>query len=183
MAHHPTGPQLAGYVAEFEDPAQVVEAVHRVREEGYADYDTFSPYPCEPIADAMDVHHSKLPFIVLGGGLAGALTGWGLQFLTSTQIYPMNIGGRPYNSWPAFIVVIFECTILFAAFSAVFGMLALNGLPRPHHPLFNVERFKRASQDRYFLYIESKDPRFDPERTRSFLESLHASEVTAVEDD
>lgn len=182
MAHPASGPTLQGYLAEFKAPEQVVEAVHRVREEGYEVYDTYTPFPIEAIADAMDAHHSKLPWIVFGGGLTGALTGWALQFLTSTQIYPMNIGGRPYNSWPAFIVVIFECTILFAAFAAVFGMLALNGLPRPHHPVFNVEGFKRASQDRYFLYIEAADPRFDSDRTRSFLESLHPSEVSAVED-
>ncbi len=173
---------LRGYLAEFDAPEKVVDAIHRVREEGYEKYDTFSPYPCEEMADAMDVHRSWLPFIVLGGGITGALTGWALQFLTSTQVYPMNIGGRPYNSWPAFIVVIFECTILFAAFSAVLGMFALNRLPQPHHPLFGIESFKRASQDRYFLYVESTDPRFDIHSTRAFMESLDSSEVTAVED-
>lgn len=182
MADTAFGPKLHGLLAMFEDPADVVEAIHRTREEGYEEYDTFSPYPVEEFADAQEVHHSWLPWIVLCGGIAGALVGWGLQYVTSTEVYPMNIGGRPYNSWPAFIVVIFECTILFSAFSAVFGMLALNGLPQPHHPLFSVESFKRASQDRYFLYIESKDPRFDSERTRSFLESLSPSEVSAVED-
>ena len=179
MAH---AANMCGLVAEFEDPADVVEAIHRTREEGYSDFDTFSPYPVEEFVDAQGAHHSKLPYIVLGGGITGALTGWGLQFLTSTQVYPMNIGGRPYNSWPAFIVVIFECTILFAAFAAVFGMLALNGLPQPHHPLFNVPGFKRASSDRYFLYIESKDPNFDESKTRQFLSGLGASEVSTVED-
>ncbi|RKZ11917.1 DUF3341 domain-containing protein [bacterium] len=174
--------KLCGLLAEFEDPALVVEAIHRTREEGYSEFDTYSPYPIEEFADAQDVHHSRLPLIVLGGGITGALTGWALQFITSTQVYPMNIGGRPYNSWPAFIVVIFECTILFAAFAAVFGMLALNGLPRPHHPLFNVPGFKRASQDRYFLYIESGDPNFDAGRTRDFMSGLGASEVSNVED-
>jgi len=174
--------KMCGLLAEFEDPAVVVEAIHRTREEGYAEFDTFSPYPVEEFVDAQGAHHSKLPYIVLGGGITGALTGWGLQFLTSTQVYPMNIGGRPLNSWPAFIVVIFECTILFAAFAAVFGMLALNGLPRPHHPLFNVPGFKRASTDRYFLYIESKDPNFDESKTRQFLSGLGASEVSTVED-
>ena len=181
-AHTSQDIKLHGYVAEFDDPEKVVAAIHRVREEGYQKYDTFSPYPVEEFADAMDAHHTPLPWIVFAGGVLGALTGWALQYATSTEIYPMNIGGRPFNSWPAFIVVIFECTILFAAFSAVFGMLALNGLPRPHHPLFNVEGFKRASQDRYFVYIEAEDPHFDAERTRRFLESLEASEVNAVED-
>lgn len=179
MAH---GRKLHGLLAEFEDPAEVIEAIHRTREEGYTRFDTFSPYPVEEIADAQHAHHSKLPYIVLAGGIAGALTGWALQFVTSTAVYPMNIGGRPFNSWPAFIVVIFECTILFAAFSAVFGMLALNGLPAPHHPLFGVERFKRASQDRFFLLIEAADPRFDATRTRSFLQGLSSSEVSDVED-
>jgi hypothetical protein len=179
MAH---GAKMCGLLAEFEDPAVAVEAIHRTREEGYSEFDSFSPYPIHEFVEAQGAHHSKLPFIVLGGGVTGALTGWALQFLTSTQVYPMNIGGRPYNSWPAFIVVIFECTILFAAFAAVFGMLALNGLPRPHHPLFNVPGFRRASQDRYFLYIESADPKFDVQGTKTFMESLEASEVTAVED-
>lgn len=183
MADHDTNESsLKGYLAMFDDPAKVVEAIYRVREEGYADYDSFSPYPIEDMADAQDVHHSWLPWIVFGGGLTGALTGWALQFLTSTQVYPMNIGGRPFNSWPAFIVVIFECTILFAAFAAVGGMLALNGLPQPHHPLFNVDSFKRASQDRYFLFIESKDPKFDEKGTRAFMDTLDANEVSPVED-
>ena len=179
MAHEA---KLCGLLAEFEDPSVAVEAIHRAREEGYSDFDSFSPYPIHGFVEAQGAGHSKLPLIVLGGGITGALTGWGLQFLTSTQIYPMNIGGRPYNSWPAFIVVIFECTILFSAFAAVFGMLALNGLPRPHHPLFNVPGFKRASQDRYFLYIESRDPQFDESKTRAFLSGLGASEVSTVED-
>ena len=182
MASTTFGTKLHGILAMFEDPAQVVEAIHRTREEGYSEYDTFSPYPVEEFAEAQGEHHSWLPWLVLLGGVVGALTGWALQYITSTEVYPMNIGGRPYNSWPAFIVVIFECTILFAAFTAVFGMLALNGLPAPHHPLFGVESFKRATQDRYFLYIESKDPKFDAVRTRSFLESLSPSEVSAVED-
>jgi hypothetical protein len=183
MTAHPLREaKLCGYVAEFDDPEKVVSAIHRVREEGYEKYDTFSPYPVEEFADAMDAHHTRLPWIVFAGGALGAFTGWALQYLTSVNVYPMNIGGRPYNSWPAFIVVIFECTILFAAFSAVFGMLALNGLPRPHHPLFNVDGFKRASQDRYFIYIEAEDPHFDAVQTRQFLESLESSEVSSVED-
>ena len=177
-----TTTNLHGMLAEFDDPEAVVEAIHRTQEEGYTDFDTFSPYPVEEFADAQHAHTSWLPWIVLAGGVACALTGWALQFITSTEIYPMNIGGRPFNSWPAFIVVMFECTILFGAFSAVFGMLALNGLPAPYHPLFNVESFKRASQDRYFLCIEAKDPNFDAERTRAFMESLNPIEVNEVEE-
>ncbi|HKK70446.1 MAG TPA: DUF3341 domain-containing protein [Candidatus Krumholzibacteria bacterium] len=182
MAAVTHGSKLHGMLAMFEDPADVVEAIHRTKEEGYSEFDTFSPYPVEEFADAQDAHHSWLPWIVLAGGVFGALLGWFLQFYTSTEVYPMNIGGRPFNSWPAFIVVIFECTILFGAFSAVFGMLALNGLPAPYHPLFNVESFKRASQDRYFLLIEAKDPRFDEQRTRDFMQSLGPNEVSPVEE-
>lgn len=179
MAHQP---KTCGMLAEFTEPGAVVEAIHRTREEGYTEFDSFTPYPIHEMAEAQGATRSWLPWIVFAGGLTGALTGWALQFLTSTQVYPMNIGGRPYNSWPAFIVVIFECTILFAAFAAVGGMLALNGLPRPHHPLFNVPGFSRASQDRYFLYIEATDPGFDETKTREFLAGLGASEVSVVED-
>lgn len=179
MAHDA---KMCGLLAEFIEPSQVVEAIHRTKEEGYTEFDSFSPYPIHEMAEAQGATRSLLPWIVLGGGATGALTGWALQYLTSVHVYPMNIGGRPYNSWPAFIVVIFECTILFAAFAAVGGMLALNGLPRPHHPLFGVPGFARASQDRYFLYIESTDPGFDEVKTREFLTGLGASEVSVVED-
>ena len=182
MAATHADPKLYGMLAEFEDPAAVVEAIHRTQEEGYAEFETYSPYPVEEFADAQHAHTSWLPWIVFAGGIMGAFLGWLLQYYTSTEVYPMNIGGRPDNSWPSFIVVMFECTILLGAFSAVFGMLALNGLPAPYHPLFNVESFKRASQDRYFLCIEAKDPRFDAERTRQFLESLGPNEVNAVEE-
>lgn len=182
MSHAASTDPLRGYLAEFAQPDDLVKAIEATRHAGYEKYDAYSPYPLEEFTDAMDAHHSKLPLIVFGGGAFGAFAGWALQYWTAVEAYPMNIGGRPLNSWPAFIVIIFEMTILFAGFSAVLGMFAVNGLPRPHHPLFNVEGFARASQDRYFLYIESEDPRFDVEGTRAFLEKLQPSEVTAVED-
>jgi hypothetical protein len=174
--------KLTGLLAEFASPDALVRAIRTTRESGYTRYDAYSPYPLEEFTHAMDAHHSKLPLIVLAGGIFGALSGWALQYWSSVHAYPMNIGGRPFNSWPAFIVVIFEMTILFAGFSAVLGMFAVNGLPRPHHPLFNVDRFKLASRDRYFLYIEVDDPRFDREKTGQFLKTLDPSEVTVVED-
>jgi len=174
--------RLQGYLAEFEDVDQLKRAIERTREAGYVDYDAFSPYPDHELAHAMGIHGSKLPWIVLAGGALGAFCGWALQYWSSTMAYPMNIGGRPFNSWPAFIVVIFEMTILFAAFSAVLGMFRLNDMPKPYHPLFNVESFARATRDRFFLFIEVEDGKFDEKGTREFLEGLSPSEVTAVED-
>jgi len=174
--------KFEGYLAEFGDPEGLLAAIERTREAGFTKYDAYSPYPLHEFAHAMGATKSKLPWIVLGGGIVGALTGWALQYWTSVSAYPMNIGGRPYNSWPAFIIVIFELTILFAAFSAVLGMFALNGMPKPYHPLFNVERFTGASKDRYFLFIEVADPKFDHDGTRRFLEELQPSGVNPVED-
>jgi hypothetical protein len=171
-----------GLLAEFATPEALLHAIEEVREAGFSRFDAYSPYPLHELAHAMGASHSKLPWIVLGGGITGALSGWALQYWTSTTAYPMNIGGRPYNSWPAFIIVIFEMTILFAAFSAVLGMFALSGLPKPHHPLFNVERFTAASKDRYFLFISVDDPKFEAGQVQQFLEGLTPSEVTRVED-
>jgi hypothetical protein len=121
-----------------------------------------------------------VPKIVLGGGLFGLAAGWALQYWTSVVDYPLNIGGRPHNAWPAFVIPAFETTVLFAALAAVFGMLALNGFPQPYHPVFNVPRFATASRDRFFLCIEADDPKFDRERTRAFLEGLGAAAVEEV---
>lgn len=180
--HAVEGVELKGLVAEFTHPDDLVRAIERTREAGYRKYDAFSPYPLEEFVDAMHAHSTPLPWIVLAGGATGAFTGWALQFWSNMYAYPMNIGGRPLNSWPSFIVVIFEMTILFAAFAAVLGMFALNGLPRPYHPLFNVPGFERASSDRYFIYIEAEDKLFDREATAQFLEGLGPNEVVAVED-
>lgn len=177
----PGKPPIYGLMAEFHAPSEIVEAARRARESGYRKLDAYSPYPIEALAEALHFH-SPLPLIVLGGGVTGALVGYGLQYWASVIEYPMNIGGRPFNSWPSFIPATFETTILFAALSAVLGMLALNGLPEPYHPVFNVPNFALASRDRFFLCIEATDPRFDRNETRKFLEGLEgATAVSEVE--
>jgi ActD protein len=180
-AHHHHRPQVHGLMAEFNSADDLIAAAHRIHDAGYRKVDAYTPYPIEELSEALGHHRSKLPLIVLIGGLLGALGGYGLQFWASTIEYPMIIGGRPPHSWPAFIVPTFECTILAAALFAVLGMFALNGLPHPYHPVFNVPRFALASRDRYFLVIESRDPKFDPQATRQLLLDLNASEVSEVE--
>ncbi len=170
-----------GMLAEFKTPDEVVEAAKRVHAAGYTKVDAYSPYPIEELGEALDLHKSHLPKIVLLGGIFGFLVGWGLEYWAAVIEYPMNIGGRPFYSWPAFIVPAYETTILFAALGAVFGMLALNGLPQPYHPVFNVPGFALASRDKFFICIESKDPKFESGDTKRFLTSLGAQEVTEVE--
>jgi hypothetical protein len=170
-----------GLVAEFENAESLLRAARRTYEEGYRRMDAFSPLPIEGLADAIGFHRTRVPLIVLLGGIVGGLGGFYLQYWISVVNYPVNVGGRPYNSWPSFIPVTFEMTILVAAFSALIGMLALNGLPMPYHPLFNVPRFALATRNRFFLCIEARDPRFDLQATRQFLESLNAREVSEVE--
>ncbi|HSQ19145.1 MAG TPA: DUF3341 domain-containing protein [Blastocatellia bacterium] len=174
-------PQLYGLIAEFEEPTRIVQAARRAYEEGYRRMDAYSPFPIEELTEAIGFRHTRLPLIVLIGGIIGCVGGFALCYWVSAIAYPLNIGGRPLNSWPAFIPVTFECTILLAALSAVFGMLALNGLPQPYHPVFNVPSFEQASRNRFFLCIESTDPKFREEETRKFLEGLGAREVTDVE--
>ena len=170
--------RLYGLMAEFHAPADVIAAARAARAAGYRRLDGYSPYPIEELAEALHVHHSRLPLIVLLGGVSGLAAGYGLQYWAAVIEYPMNVGGRPLHSWPAFIVPTFETTILFAALSAVLGMLALNGLPEPYHPVFNVPSFALATRDRFFLCIEAIDPKFDADETRRFLERLEG--VTAV---
>ena len=174
-------PPLWGLMAEFEGPTEVVEAARSIHEAGYKKVDAYSPYPIEELAEALGHHHSWLPLLVLVGGITGCLGGFGLAYWSSTIAYPMNIGGRPIHSWPAFIVPTFETTILFAAGTAVLGMLALNGLPEPYHPVFNVPQFARASKDRFFIVIEARDPKFDLDATWSFLTSLKPRSVSEVD--
>jgi hypothetical protein len=168
-------------MAEFDTPAGLIAATERTREAGYRKIDAYAPYPIEDLVHALGHHHSRLPLLVLGGGIAGCLAGLGLQVWVNAVAYPLNIGGKPVLSWPAFVPVTFETTILFASLTAVLGMLALNGLPTPYHPVFNVPRFSAASRDRYFLCIEAADPRFHVDGTRRFLETLGATEVSDVE--
>jgi hypothetical protein len=175
-------PAIYGLLAEFEDPTSLVVATDRAYEHGYRCIDAYSPFPIEELHHAIGMHHTRLPLIVLIGGLVGCMGGFLLQYWVSAVAYPVNVGGKPLVSWPAFIPVTFECTILGAALSAVLGMLALNGLPQPYHPLFNVPRFALASRNRFFLCIEARDPKFQIEDTRRFLETLSPREVTTVAD-
>jgi len=169
-------------MAEFDDPTSLVTAAEKARHEGYRCMDAYSPFPIEELHEALGSQHTRLPLIVLIGGLCGCIGGYGLQYWVSVITYPLNIGGKPLHSWPAFIPVTFECTILAAALACVLGMLALNGLPMPYHPVFNLPRFALASRNRFFLCIESKDPKFELEGTRRFLESLEPREVSTVAD-
>ena len=167
-------------MAEFEQPEQVVNAAKSAYAAGYRKMDAYSPLPVHGLSEALGFQYTRLPMIVLIGGILGCLGGFAFQYWVSVINYPVIIGGKPMNSWPSFIPVTFECTILFAALSAVFGMLALNGLPQPYHPVFNVDRFEHATRDRFFLCIEARDPQFDRAATRAFLEGLGAHEVSEV---
>ena len=173
---------IHGLMAEFEEPTALVAATALAYREGYRSMDAYSPYPIEELHEAMGGQHTRLPLIVLIGGLCGCIGGYALQLWVAAAAYPINVGGKPYHSWPAFIPITFECTILAAALSAVLGMLALNGLPMPYHPVFNVPRFALASRNRFFLCIEARDPKFDLEGTRRFLETMNPREVTTVAD-
>ena len=168
-------------MAEFDNPEALLTAARAAHVEGYRKLDAYAPFPVEGLAEAIHVHRNRLPRIVLMGGIAGAIIGFGMQYYAAVIDYPLNVGGRPFNSWPSFIPITFEVTILIAAFAAVLGMFALNGLPQPYHPVFNVERFARASRDRFFLCIETRDPKFDLIGTRKFLESLKPRGVYEVE--
>jgi hypothetical protein len=178
---HTLPPAIYGLLAEFDTPRAMVEAAKRTYAAGYRKIDTFSPYPVEEAWEAIGHHDRRLSAIVLGGGLTGLLTGWGLEEWVSQIAYPVNIAGKPLNSWPQFIPVMFELTILFASLAAVIGMIVLNGLPQPYHPTFNVAGFERASRDKFFLIVESEDPKFDRQATAAFLKGLDASEVSEVE--
>ena len=181
MSHEaPTQPSLHGVMAEFSSSRGLIQAIREVRKAGYTKLDAYTPYPIEEVWEELGHHRSKLPAIVLAGALIGIVAGFGLQYWTSVIAYPLNIGGRPLNSWPAFIPITFEVTILVATLSAVVGMFLLNGLPMPHHPVFNVKRFALASRDRYFLCIEAVDPKFDAETTADFLKTLDPTEVSEV---
>jgi hypothetical protein len=178
-AEKPTA-ELFGILAEFHEHEELVAAARATTEAGYRRTEAYSPYPVEGLAEALDFGRTRLPWIVLGGGVIGGLAGYGLQYWVSVIQYPLNIGGRPLHSWPLFLPVTFECIVLVAALSCVLGMLALNGLPRPYHPLFDVEGFERASSDRFFLIILSRDDQFAAESTREFLEKLNAVKVSDV---
>ncbi len=172
---------LHGLIAEFDSPEGLLEAARKAYAEGYRKMDAYSPLPVHGLAEAIGFKRRELPLLVLLGGLAGAIAGFGLMYWITVIDYPLNVGGRPLNSWPSYIPITFETTVLFAAFAAVLGMLALNGLPMPHHPVFNARRFAMASHNAFFLCIESGDPKFDVVETGKFLTALHSREVTEVE--
>ena len=174
-------PRIYGLLAEFDGPEKLIEAAEKVREAGYKRTDAYSPFPVHGLAEAIGLHKSRVAMIVLIGGICGCLGGFFMQWFTATHAYPFMIGGKPLNSWPAFVPITFEMTVLCSAFGAVFGMLALNGLPQPYHPLFNVKSFaEHASRDRFFIAIESVDPKFNLDDTRKFLETLNPKEVIEV---
>ena len=180
-AQSPDPVGIYGVMAEFANADDVVTAARQVREAGYKKVDGYSPYPMESLIHELDQHHSWVPTIVLGGGLTGFLAGYGLEYWSQVIEYPMNIGGRPFHSWVSFIPPAFETTILFAAFGAVFGMLALNGFPKPYHPVFNIEEFaKSASNDKFYIVIEATDAKYDAVKTAEFLTSLGPTFVKEI---
>jgi hypothetical protein len=172
---------IYGLMAEFENPEELLSAARRAREAGYRQMDAFSPFPIEGLADAVGFRSTRVPLLCLIGGLIGCLGGFFLQYWPNVFGYPLDIGGKPYNSWPNFIPITFELTILCAGLATVFGMLALNGLPTPYHPVFNVPRFELATRNRFFLCIKARDPEFDLQKTKEFLATLKAKEVTEIE--
>ena len=176
--HEP--PKLFGLLAEFDSTTAIVDAARRARAAGFTRIDAHTPFPIHELDGALSLPRTKLPWLVFAGGIAGMLGGFALQYWTSVIDYPINIGGRPLAAWPAFIVPSFEMTILFAALTAVVGMIVLNGLPQPYHPVFNVPAFANASGDRFFLSVEAADPKFDLVETRRFLESLHPLGVSDI---
>ncbi len=182
MSHESPNAQTYGVVAEFADADAVLAAAHKAREAGYTVMEAYSPVPVHGLDEALGRKRSKLPWLVFGGGLTGCLAGFGMQYWMAVVDYPWNVGGRPPLSWPAFIPVTFELTILFSALTTVIGMFALNGLPRPHHPIFNTPNFDRSTLDHYFLCIEAKDPRFDEAEVARFLQEMGPEAVHTLTD-
>jgi hypothetical protein len=175
-----TNPGLYGLVAEFDNPTALVQAARQAHDAGYRCMDAYSPFPVEGLPEALGFYRTKMPLLILIGGIAGLVGGFALQYYCAVISYPINVAGRPLNSWPSWIPVTFELTVLIASLTAVFGLLALCGLPMPYHPLFHVPRFSRATRDSFFLCIESADPRFDRTATRNFLNGLNPREVSEV---
>jgi len=171
---------IYGIMAEFTSAQDLVVAARRTYEAGYRKIDAYSPFPVEELAEAIGFHKNYVPLVTLIGAITGGVLGYLMQYWVAAITYPTNVGGRPYNSWPSFIIITFEMTILFGAISAVFGMLALNGLPMPYHPVFHVPRFAFATKDRFFLIIFATDPKYDAQGARQFLESLQPQSISEV---
>jgi hypothetical protein len=171
---------IYGLMAEFRAPEDILRATRRTRREGYTVMDAYTPYPVEGLAAELGLGRTRIPFVILMAALVGAATGFFMQWYTASVDYPLDVGGRPLNSWPAFLPITFEVAVLVSGIAALLGMLLLNGLPRPYHPTFNVPSFERASQDRFFLCIEASDPKFDREGTKQFLATLGPTEITEV---
>jgi Protein of unknown function (DUF3341) len=180
MSHATTTPALYGLLAEFGTPTDLVVASKAAYAAGYRKMDAYSPYPVEEASEAIGFHKTRIPLIVLLGGLLGGTSAYALQYWINVIDYPMNIGGRPWHSWPAFIVPTFEMTVLFAGLAGVFGMFALNGLPMPYHPLFNVDKFGAVTRDRFFLCVEAADPKFDLVGTQEFMMTLKPLSISEV---
>jgi hypothetical protein len=173
---------LWGLMAEFEDHEQLLEAAKQAYAAGYRQMDAYSPFPVEGLAEALGHYYTPVPLVTLVGGMLGGLGGYFMEWYSMGKIYPLNVGGRPYNSWPNFIPVTFELTVLIACLSAFVGMLVMNRLPQLNHPVFNVPEFGRASIDLFFLCIETGDPKFEVSETRRFLMSLKPTRVSEVEE-
>ena len=180
MSMENTEPKLYGLVAEFEDSDVLLVAAQKTADEGYTHTDAHVPFPIHGLSEALGMKRTILPWIVFTCGLLGCIGGFYLQYWVSAVEYPLNVGGRPYLSWPSFIPVTFECTILLAGLSCLIGMLALNGLPRPYHPIFNAPNIEKASENTFFLCIEADDPKFELEAARSFMNGLGADAVSEV---
>jgi hypothetical protein len=172
--------RLYGLMAEFERPEALLEAAHATRNAGYTRLDAYTPFPVKGLPDAIGFRRNRLPLIVLVGGLVGGSVAYFMQWYPNVVSYPLNVGGRPLHSWPSFVPITFELTVLFATFAALIGMLVLNGLPKLYHPTFNVPAFARASQDRFFLCIKAGDEQFDPDETARFLSEQQAVAVHEV---
>jgi hypothetical protein len=171
---------LYGLMAEFEEHEELLKATRRAYAEGYRRMDAYSPFPVEGLAEALGHENSAIPLFTLAGGIIGGLGAYFMEWIAMAKLYPLNVGGRPHNSWPNFIPVTFELTVLIASVAAFLGVFILNRLPHPHHPVFNVPEFERASIDRFFLCIEAEDPKFSVTETGKFLEGLKACKVTEV---
>jgi hypothetical protein len=176
-----TSPKLYGVMAQFDNPSQLVAAARSAYAAGYRQINGYSPFPIEELDEAIGFKRTTLPYIVFAGGVLGALGGFFMQYWMEVVDYPLIVGGKPFNSWPAFIPITFECTVLGAAFAAVFGMLALNKLPQPYHPVFNAPSFALATRDSFFLVIEAKDAKFDHDEAVRFLKNLDPRVVVDVE--